>query len=113
MAINRAVVDLTNAENYKANIAMYGAGTQRSIHEYMWGQINQTAVAWASNTVNSVRGIMGAYTGSYATPMSVGGQQPVTLNYNVTGTQNAITTTTFRNLLQAASTRSGAGSAYQ
>lgn len=115
MAINRAVVDLTNAENYKVSIAQYGAGTQRSIHEYMWGQINQTAVTWASNTVNSVRGIMGAYTGSYATqyPMGVGGQQPVTLNYNVTGTQNAITTTSFRNLLQAASTRSGAGSAYQ
>jgi nitroreductase len=115
MAINRAVVDLTNAENYKVSIAQYGAGTQRSIHEYMWGQINQTAVAWASNTVNSVRGIMGAYTGSYATqyPMGVGSQPPVTLNYNVTGTQNAITTTQFRNLLQSASTRSGAGSAYQ
>jgi len=85
-AMNRATVDLVNAENYKASIAQYGAGTQRSIHEYMWGQLNQTAVTWASNTVNSVRGIMGAYTGSYATqyPMSVG-SQPVTLNYNVTG----------------------------
>lgn len=114
-AINRAVVDVANAENYKTAIASSGAGTQRSIHEYMWGQINQTAVMWASNTVSSVRGIMGAYTGSYATqyPMSVGGQQPVTLNYNVTGTQNAVTTTQFRNLLQAAQTRSGGGSAYQ
>ena len=114
-ALQRMQIDLTNAKYAEISIAQYGAGTQRSIHEYMWGQINQTAVAWASNTVNSVRGIMGAYTGSYATqyPMGVGGQQPVTLNYNVTGTQNAITTTTFRNLLQAASTRSGAGSAYQ
>ncbi len=114
MAINRAVNDVANAENYKAAVAMNGAGTQRSIHEYMWGQLNQTAVAWASNTVNSVRGIMGAYTGSYANqyPMSVG-SQPVTVNYNVTGTQNTMTTTQFRNLLQAAATRSGGGSAYQ
>lgn len=109
-AINRAVTDVVNAENYKAAVAMNAAGTQRSIHEYMWGQLNQTAVAWASNTVNSVRGIMGAYTGSYASqyPMSVGGQQPVTLNYNVAPT-NALTANQFRSLIESATGRSGGG----
>lgn len=109
-AINRAVVDVTNAENYKTAIAANGAGTQRSIHEYMWGQLNQTAVAWASNTVNSVRGIMGAYTGSYANqyPMSIGNQPPVTLNYNVAPT-NALTANQFRSLIQSAAGRSGGG----
>ncbi len=110
MAINRAVTDVANAENYKAAVAMNGAGTQRSIHEYMWGQLNQTAVAWASNTVNSVRGIMGAYTGSYANqyPMSIGNQPPVTLNYNVAPT-NALTANQFRSLIQSAAGRSGGG----
>lgn len=113
-AMNRAQIDVINAQNAQALIAAYGAGQQRQIHENMWSGINQTAVQWASNTVNTLRGIMGAYTGSYATqyPMSVG-SQPVTLNYNVTGTQNTMTTATFRNLIQAAAARGGAGSAYQ
>lgn len=47
-------------------------------------------------------------------PLPNGGTQGnITLNYNVTGTQNTMTTTQFRNLLQAAATRSGGGSAYQ
>jgi hypothetical protein len=78
-AINRATVDLVNAKNAEANIAAYGAGTQRAIHSQMWGDLTMMATNYAQAMVNSVGFILGgAYTGSTFTqyPFSVGGQQP-------------------------------------
>lgn len=79
-AQSRALIDLTNAKYAEIALTQSSSATQRTIHQDMWGQLNQIAVTWASNTVTSVRGIMGAYTGSYATqyPMSVGNQQSFT-----------------------------------
>lgn len=79
-AQSRALVDLTNAKYAEIALTQSSSATQRTIHQDMWGQLNQIAVTWASNTVGSVRGIMGAFTGSYATqyPMSVGSSTPVT-----------------------------------
>lgn len=100
-AINRAQIDLINAENAKLSIAAYGASSLRSINENMWMNINQTAVTWAANTVNSVRGILGSGGGVGG---GAGGAQPIAYNVNIGAGMSAAQ---LRAVIQRAAGRSG------
>lgn len=84
-AINRAQVDLINAKNQEAMIAMYGAGTLRTIQTNFLGDLTMLYTNYTQGIVNTV-GFMLNYANSAYTqyPFSVGNQQPT--NY---GTQGA------------------------
>lgn len=109
-ALNRAQIDLLNSQNYQQAIAMNGAGNQRKIHEYMWGALDQAAIAGASKLVNSFRSVMNSYSGGSYVGTSLGGQSPVNITYNqIAPAPNAVTTNQLKTIIQTAARSSGSG----
>jgi hypothetical protein len=75
-ALQQAQVDLQNATFAAQAIALSGAGTQRVIHTQLWQDVNNIAVTWASNTLNTLRTIFGI--GGARSPYFSGTLPPVT-----------------------------------
>lgn len=66
-------VALTNTIFAEQQIALSGAGNQRIIHTQLWQDLNNIAVTWMANTVNTVRSI--AQNSGFFSGSSVSGSQ--------------------------------------